>query len=113
MQKCRVAAMAGIYDSVVPPRETDLLVSSFRSSPERFDVVEDYRDAAVCGSSTHAVMAVWRPDVYRAKLCNFWTGAFQLQPSHCNIFHLPHFGMDVDATTGWQDRLEGLRIGSG
>jgi len=109
-RRCVVAAMAGIFDTVVPPYETDLLVASLKSSHERFVVQDDYRDAAVCGSSTHAVMAVWRPDAYRAKLCHFWSGAFRRQFSHCDIFHLPHFGMDVDATPGWQDRTEDLRF---
>jgi len=111
LKRCHIAALAGLRDTIVPVKETELLTSLYMEHNDVYSVREHHQGPAACGAATHAVMAAWRPDEYRAKLCHFWSQTFGLKFIACNLNILPEFGMDVFARPGWREEPQELRYG--
>jgi len=104
VSKCRFAVLATDVDEVVPSDEAAHFRTALQALQDRYEVaMYDRSDAVFCGSTTHSVMAVRRPDEYRAKLCRFWSETFSISPMECGLVGLPHFGMDVAASPGWKE----------
>jgi hypothetical protein len=54
-------------------------------------VKEFYKPTPDCTKLGHCDMHIWKPDVYRKKLCDFWTHVFGLKVEHCGIDDLPKY----------------------
>lgn len=83
-----VAIVHSKHDDKVPKSESDLLVD-FLDSNDKYEAEELYFVPSFCGRETHAVTHFWRPDVYRDKLCIFWSDVFGTGHSQCNQDDLP------------------------
>lgn len=96
-RKRSIAVVHGQQDTVVPPSESDHLLELVRSLPELYDLKEEYLPQnAYCGGGDHLTALLVFPQVYRQKLCDFWTGVFDMKRSACGIDKLPTFPDEDD-----------------
>jgi len=110
--KSLIFACAATTDRAVPASEAGLLVAELGGAGgEAFEVVEHHSSPAACGSSSHLALAVWKPDLYRQKLCQFWSRALRRDRGECGLARLPHFATDVAAVFGWAERPTGSFFG--
>jgi len=98
-----IAVTQGQQDDTVPPFQSENLVKLINSTNKGehgklYDLKEFYKPDYKClhsnpkkKNSTHCTMHLWKPDVYREKLCDFWTGVFGMSKEDCGIANLPKF----------------------
>lgn len=83
-----LAVTQGASDTSVPPDQSQQLVKLV--SGECYDVKEYYEPDYQCDWSFHCTMHLWKPHIYREKLCTFWTSVFGMdEKQHCVNVDLP------------------------
>jgi len=98
-KKRPIAITHGMQDTTVPPSQSEGLYKLVKSLPDLYDVREYYKPSYDCKgkwqgkatSSKHCTMHIWRSDVYRQKLCSFWTHSFGLDKKFCGLDALPKY----------------------
>jgi fermentation-respiration switch protein FrsA (DUF1100 family) len=90
-KKRPIAIAQGQKDMVVPPFQSEGLHKLVKSLPHLYEVKEFYKPTPDCTKLGHCDMHIWKPDVYRKKLCDFWTHVFGLKVEHCGIDDLPKY----------------------
>lgn len=105
-----VAVSHDRLDASVPQIETDELVSLLSAlTTYDYSIEERYLPHAIgCGGEARAVLPVWRPDTFRRKLCEFWSGVFGRFAHDCGLDLLPKFDdpLGVDSLASPQRSLQ-------
>lgn len=72
-------------DITTPPSDSEFLMREIEhgSLSAKYKVTEKFFTNVQCGSKTHVVQLVAYPEVYRQKLCAFFTGVFRIEDNRC------------------------------
>mmetsp|Transcript_142541 Transcript_142541/g.261979 ORF Transcript_142541/g.261979 Transcript_142541/m.261979 type:complete len:439 (+) Transcript_142541:110-1426(+) len=74
-----------LKDNTVPAWAVKSIVQALRDNPDKYDVAEPYYVDGMCNENNHLVAGLMEPDVYRQKLCAFWTAALDVPASICGL----------------------------
>jgi len=94
-----IAIVHGLFDDIVPRRESEELLKAADSYPESLQAKEVYFPPSACGDTVHQVAHIWAPNSYRHKLCTFWSGVFGTDSSACAAGSLPDLEGNTTTTT--------------
>jgi len=91
-------------DSNIPANQADEFANMFARLTTNIKIVEIYSPhARGCGGDGHSILPIWRPDKFRLKLCEFWSGVFRRFANECHLDDLPKFDSILDyASLGQQ-----------
>jgi len=99
-----VAILHNMLDTMVPTSQSEELEAFLKTMPDRYEVKEYYRPTSSCSSSSHCTLMLSNPDVYRQKMCDFWTNVFGLPGDFCGIGALTKYDQE---TLKWSRRFSG------
>merc|ERR1719356_919285 len=88
-KKCPIAVIQGLNDTTVPPSQTKGLVKLLEEHPDGYEIKEKWFQSYTCGPSNHCSLHQAYPEMYRKKLCGFWTGVFGMDEEDCGLDKLP------------------------
>jgi dienelactone hydrolase len=75
-------------DATVPYSSSESLVALLKKNTKKYDLEEFWSHEAGCkkpsGVQSHCIDHVREPSAYKAKLCKFWTKAFDLSSDFCS-----------------------------
>mmetsp|Transcript_39550 Transcript_39550/g.88522 ORF Transcript_39550/g.88522 Transcript_39550/m.88522 type:complete len:166 (+) Transcript_39550:1-498(+) len=90
----------GFDDRMVLPRQSEDFAVFLEAQGAAFNVSTIF-EHYTCGEKfpfpNHCQMHTWRPQMYREKLCHFWTTAFKMSRESCGLHALPAFPDCPDA----------------
>lgn len=85
-----VAVVTSIEDDFVPYAQTEMYLNLFRSYPTKYSLTSIH-PATACNGNGHCSFELILTNSYRENLCKFWTAAFSLPMSYCDLASLPSF----------------------
>jgi len=85
-----VTVAASSEDTFVPLEQTEMLSNFLSAMPTQYKV-SNFRLPTTCNGNAHCSMEMAETNIYRDKLCNFWTGVFGLATTYCGLETLPNF----------------------
>lgn len=105
-----VQLVSNLKDKTVPGSDVKNIAKLMKEYPEKYDMADPIYTDAKCNNEQHITSMLLEPEMYRQRLCDFWTAALDAPKAICGLDKLPRFGIATSRRLAVEETFETLNI---